>query len=194
MGKIKLGSNVFIPMPVTLLGIKIDGKANFMALGWVSRLNASPPLIGAAINKYHYSSEGIRENETFSINIPSENLIKETDYCGLVSGRETDKSTLFNVFYGKTGNAPLIEECSLSLECKLVDIYEMPSNELIIGEIIETYLDKDYIKDDAPDIKKMNPLFLTMPDNNYWTLGENVAKAWDVGKELKLGEDESEYI
>ncbi|MDD1774055.1 MAG: flavin reductase family protein [Methanobacterium sp.] len=194
MGKIKLGSNVFIPMPVTLLGIKIDGKANFMALGWVSRLNASPPLIGAAINKYHYSSEGIRENETFSINIPSENLIKETDYCGLVSGRETDKSTLFNVFYGETGSAPLIEECPLSLECKLVDIYEMPSNELIIGEIVETYLDKDYIKDDAPDVKKMNPLFLTMPDNNYWNLGENVGKAWDVGKELKLGEDESEYV
>jgi flavin reductase (DIM6/NTAB) family NADH-FMN oxidoreductase RutF len=194
LGKIKLGSNVFIPMPVTLLGIKIDGKANFMALGWVSRLNASPPLIGAAINKYHYSSEGIRENETFSINIPSENLIKETDYCGLVSGRETDKSTLFNVFYGETGSAPLIEECPLSLECKLVDIYEMPSNELIIGEIVETYLDKDYIKDDAPDVKKINPLFLTMPDNNYWNLGENVGKAWDVGKELKLGEDESEYV
>lgn len=194
MEKINLGSNVFIPMPVTLLGINIDGKANFMALGWVSRLNASPPLIGAAINKYHYSSEGIRENETFSINIPSEDLMRETDYCGLVSGRETDKSELFKVFYGKTGSAPLIEECPLSMECKLVDIYEMPSNELIIGEIVETYLEKECIKDDAPDVKKMSPLFLTMPDNNYWSLGENVGKAWEAGKNLKVGEDETEYI
>jgi flavin reductase (DIM6/NTAB) family NADH-FMN oxidoreductase RutF len=194
MEKIDIGTNAFIPMPVTLLGIKIEGKANFMALGWVSRLNASPPLIGAAINKYHYSSEGIRDSETFSINIPSKDLMKETDYCGLVSGRESDKSEIFKVFYGKTGSAPLIEDCPLSMECKLVDVYEMPSNELLVGEIVGTYLGKEYLKDEAPDVKKIDPMFLTMPDNSYWTLGEKIGHAWDVGKELKLGENENEYV
>jgi flavin reductase (DIM6/NTAB) family NADH-FMN oxidoreductase RutF len=189
MEKLNIGPNAFIPMPVTLLGMKIKGKANFMALGWVSRLNASPPLLGAAINKYHYSTEGIRENETFSINMPSRDMMEETDYCGLVSGRESDKSELFNVYYGKLKTAPLIEECPLSMECKLIEIHEMPSNELLIGEIIETYIDKQYLKDNKPDIKKMNPFFLTMPDNNYWSLGENVGKAWNVGKNLKLDKE-----
>lgn len=194
MEKVSIGTNVFIPMPVTLLGIKIGGKANFMALGWLSRLNASPPLIGAAINKYHYSSEGIRENETFSINIPSKDMVKETDYCGLVSGRETDKSNIFNVYYGELETAPMIEECPFCIECKLVQIYEMQSNELLIGEIVESYIDKHYLSDDAPDFKKINPLLLTMPDNNYWALGENVGKAWEVGKELKLAVGDNEYI
>lgn len=194
MEKIEIGSNIFIPMPVTLLGINIEEKANFMALGWVTRLNASPPLIGAAINKYHYSSEGIRENGTFSINVPSKEMVKETDYCGLVSGRETDKSSLFKVFYGKLETAPMIEECPLTMECKLVEIHEMQSNELLIGEIVESYIGKEFLSNEAPDIRKINPLFLTMPDNNYWTLGENVAKAWEVGKNLKLGEDDEEYI
>jgi flavin reductase (DIM6/NTAB) family NADH-FMN oxidoreductase RutF len=194
MEKIKLGSNIFIPMPVTLLGINIGGKANFMALGWVSRLNSSPPLIGAAINKFHYSSEGLQENETFSINIPSKGMVKETDYCGLVSGRETDKSKLFNVFYGKLGTAPMIDECPLTIECKLVEIHEMQSNELIIGEIVESYIEKEYLKGEIPDFKKIDPLLLTMPDNNYWNLGENVGKAWNAGKELKLEGDENEYI
>ncbi len=193
MEKVSIGSNVFIPMPVTLLGINIEGKANFMALGWISRLNASPPLIGAALNKYHYSSEGIRETETFSINIPSKDMVKETDYCGLVSGRETDKSHIFNVFYGKLKTAPMIEECPFTMECKLVEVLAMSSNELLIGEIVESYIDKQYLSNDAPDFKKINPLLLTMPDNNYWTLGENVGKAWEAGKELKLGEDENEY-
>ena len=189
MEKLKIGPNVFIPMPVTLLGIKIREEANFMALGWVSRLNASPPFIGAAINKYHYSSEGIRENETFSINIPSKDMMRETDYCGLVSGRETDKSELFKIFYGKLETAPMIEECPLSMECKLVEILEMPSNELLIGEIIETYIDKQYLKHNAPDIKKIHPLILSMPDNNYWTIGDNVGKAWEAGKDLKSGKN-----
>lgn len=193
MEKMKIGSNVFIPMPVTILGVNIEGKANFMALGWVSRLNAVPPFIGAAINKFHYSSEGIGENKTFSINIPSKEMMKETDYCGLVSGRETDKSKIFKVFYGELETAPMIEECPITMECKLVEIYDMPSNELVIGEIVEAYIGKEYLSNDAPDIKKINPLFLTMPDNNYWVVGENVGEAWESGKKLKLGEDD-EYI
>ena len=184
MQKLNLGANVFIPMPVTLLGIKINQKANFMALGWVSRLNTRPPLIGASINKNHYSSDGILENETFSINLPSRDMMKETDYCGIVSGRKADKSELFNVYYGKLKTAPLIEECPFAMECKLVEIHEMPSHKLLIGEIIESYIDKQYIKDNKPDLKEIDPLFLTMPDKNYWTLGENAGKAWEAGKEL----------
>lgn len=61
----------------------------------------------------------------------------------------------------------------------------MPTNELFIGEIIETHIEPQYLTDDIPDIKKIDPIFLTMPDNNYWTLGEKIGKAWSAGKELK---------
>lgn len=193
MKKVKMGANVFIPMPVTILGVNVEGKANFMALGWLSRLNANPPLIGAAVNKFHYSSQGIRENKTFSINIPSKEMMIKTDYCGLVSGRESDKSELFDVFYGELETAPMIEECPLSIECELVEIHGMPSNELIIGEIMGAYTESGYLSNDSPDIKKIDPLFLTMPDNNYWTLGENVGKAWNAGKKLKT-DKETDYI
>lgn len=184
MEKINIGQNVYIPMLVTLLGVNVENRANFMALGWISRLNASPPLLGAAINKFHYTAEGIRENETFSINIPSKEMMKETDYCGLVSGRESDKSGLFNVFYGELETAPMIEQCPLSIECKLVDVHPLPSNDLIIGEIVASYTEKEYLSNDLPDIQKINPLFLTMPDNNYWIVGDNVGKAWEAGKDL----------
>ena len=49
-------------------------------------------------------------------------MISETDYCGLVSGRKTDKSNIFNVFYGELETAPMIMECPVSIECKLFDI------------------------------------------------------------------------
>lgn len=194
MEKINIGSNIYLPMLVTLLGANVENKPNFMALGWICRLNASPPLLGAAINKYHYSAEGIRENETFSINIPSKELMKETDYCGLVSGRETDKSKIFKVFYGDLETAPMIEQCPLCIECKLVDVHPLPSNDLIIGEIVNTYIERSCLSNDVPDIEKMDPLFLTMPDNNYWTVGDNAGKAWDSGKDIKANIDETEYI
>ncbi|MGZ7108934.1 MAG: flavin reductase family protein, partial [Methanobacterium sp.] len=116
---------------------------------------------------------------------PSTEMIEETDYCGLVSGRREDKSKLFNVYYGQLKTAPMIEECPLSLECKLHDIYEMQANHLFIAEIIGTYTEEEYLTDGKPDIKKISPIVLTMPDNNYWNIGENIGKAWKIGRNLK---------
>ena len=33
-----------------------------------------------------------------------------------------------------------------------------------------------------PDITKMKPFTLTMPDNRYWSVGRCVGKAWSIGK------------
>jgi flavin reductase (DIM6/NTAB) family NADH-FMN oxidoreductase RutF len=187
--KIKISNNVFVyPMPVTLLGTNVGGKANFMALGWVSRVNANPPMIGIGVHKSHYTPEGIEENRSFSINFPGAEMIRETDYCGLVSGENKDKSSLFEVFYGELKTAPMIKECTLNLECRLVETLELPTNYFFVGEIVAAYSEEQYLTQGKPDIKKMEPLLLTMPDNSYWTVGDYAGAAWGIGKNLKGNE------
>jgi flavin reductase (DIM6/NTAB) family NADH-FMN oxidoreductase RutF len=142
-------------------------------------------MIAVCINKAHYTPQGIRETGAFSVNIPGKSMVKVTDYCGLVSGRKVDKAMLFEIFYGILPGAPMIAECPLNMECKLVDTVDLPSNYLFIGQISGAYCGEHFMTDDRPDIKKIDPLVLSMPDNTYWAVGEFVAKAWDVGKELK---------
>ena len=189
MQKISAGQNVFIyPMPVTLLGTVVEGKPNFMALGWVSRVNANPPMIGCGVGKHHHTVKGILENSTFSVNIPTAAMVKDVDYCGIVSGKDTDKASRFHVFSGSLGNAPMIEECSLCMECRLTNVIENPTNTFYIGEIVASYTEEKYLSGGKPDIVKMNPLLLTMPDNRYWTVGEYKGDAWSIGKTAKTGE------
>ncbi len=57
-------------------------------------------MVCVAINKGRYTLRGIRENRTFSLNIPSENQVVETDHCGLVSGANEDKSPVFRSVVG----------------------------------------------------------------------------------------------
>ncbi|MFX1466052.1 MAG: flavin reductase family protein [Promethearchaeota archaeon] len=188
MEKVNIGTTAFVyPMPMTLVGSNVGGQPNFMAVAWVNRCNHKPPLLVCGLNKRHYTPEGIRENETFSVNIPTVEMLEETDYCGLVSGRKTDKSKLFEVFYGELKTAPMIKQCPLNIECKLFDIHELPTNNLYIGEIVAAYTEEKYLTDDGkhPDIKKINPFVLTMPDNSFWNVGEYLGKAWDIGKKLK---------
>lgn len=187
--KIKINNNVFVyPMSVTLLGANVKGKANFMALGWVSRVNANPPMLGVGVHKSHYTAEGIKENKSFSVNFPEAEMIRETDYCGLVSGEKVDKSGLFEVFYGEVETAPMIRACTLNLECKLVETLEFPTNYFFVGEITAAYSEEQYLTQGKPDIKKMEPLLLTMPDNSYWKVGDYAGEAWKIGKSLKGNE------
>jgi flavin reductase (DIM6/NTAB) family NADH-FMN oxidoreductase RutF len=150
-----------------------------------SRVNFKPPMIAIAINKAHYTPKGIQENGAFSINIPGKSMVEVTDYCGLVSGRKVDKAVLFEIFYGELQGAPMIPECPLNMACKLVETVDLPSNHLFIGEIVGAYSGEQFMTDGNPDIKKINPLVLSMPDNSYCGVGELIAKAWNVGKELK---------
>ncbi len=186
MDKINLGNIVYVyPMPVALVGANVGGRANFMTAAWLNRVNNNPPLLAVAVNKAHYTHDGIKENKTFSLNFPSAEQVEKVDYCGLVSGKKTDKSGLFTVYYGELETAPMIDECPLCIECRLQQVVDLPSNSLFIGEIVAGYTEADYLTDEKLDLRKMNPLLLTMPDNNYWTVGEAVAKAWSVGKGLK---------
>ena len=182
MEKIKIENNVFIPMPMSILGVKINGKENYMAVGWICRVNANPPMIAMGIGKRHFSIKGIVENKEFSVNFPSEEQLIETDYVGIYSGAKDDKSKIFKANYGELKNAPLIDEAPLSMACKLVDVVDLPTNSLVIGEIVEAYCDKTVYTGRNIDFSKMKAFFLTMPDNKYWSFGNEIGKAWSDGK------------
>jgi len=187
MNKVKLGNKPMLyPYPVVMLGANVEGKANFMALGFVGITNINPGMIAMGVAKNHFTTLGIQENKTFSINLPSEDMLKVTDYVGIVSGQKEDKSKLFNVFYGETQTAPMIEECPLNMECKVLEILDLGGVDyIIIGEIIENYARESVLTDGNPDVEKMNPMVFSMFDNRYFGIGDYLGKGWSVGREFE---------
>lgn len=186
INKVKTGWKLpLLPLPVCILGAHVNGKPNFNTIIWFNMLHDNPPLIGVAMSKKHYTNPGVKENRTFSINIPTSDMVVVTDYCGLHSGSKVDKSKEFELFYGDLRTAPMIKECSVNIECKLVNIKEFKNTELFIGEIIEIYSDEKYIKDNKPDVKKFDTFICLMPNGPYWKIGDYLAEAYEVGTSYK---------
>ncbi len=181
----ELGRNIFIPMPMAVIGTVKDGRNNFMAAGWVTRANANPPMIAAGIGNNHFTAALINETRAFSVNICGSELLLAIDYSGIVSGEKTDKSGLFKTFAGKSTGVPLIEGSIAALECRIAETVKLPSNTLFIGEIVSAWGDERFASGNFPDYKKGNAYFLTMPDNNYWSMGQSIGKAWSDGKNYK---------
>ena len=176
-------------MPALLVGANINGKANFMVAAWGGIANGNPPMISVAIRPQRHTLVGINQNMAFSINVPSIDLIKETDYCGIVSGSEVDKADIcnFEVFYGKLESAPLIAQCPVNLECTVAHILDLGSHSLVIGKIEETHVSEDCLTDGKPDIDKIKPFsYITHPAGEYRAIGELIAKSHSVGRELAL--------
>ena len=174
--------NCLYPSPTVIVGADIDGKANYITIAWIGILGFR--TIGMAMNKSHYTNRGIKENKTFSVNIPSVNMLKETDYIGLVSGKTVDKSKIFANFYGNLKNAPMIEECAINMECELTQVLDSKSHEIFIGSIVETYCDDTYLTNGKVDLVKVQPFFFSMYEPAYWSLGEQIGKAWSIGKDF----------
>lgn len=189
MNKTATGPETSIyPLPIILLGAIVDDKPNFLTVGACGIACAEPPMISVSIQHSRYTNKGIRQNMTFSVNLPSRDMVRETDYCGIVSGSEVNKVEVckFRIFYGKLKNAPLIEQCPINLECKVAHILDLGSHSLFIGTVEETYTSDYCLTDGKPDISKIQPLaWIRPPLRQYYALGEVVARAYSVGQELK---------
>ncbi len=182
MTKIKLGpSTIMFPYPTVLVGALVNGKPNFMTASWVGIACSNPPAISVAIRPERYTYKGVIEHNTFSINVPSSNLAETTDFCGIYSGRDNDKTTLFNIFYGKINTSPLIEECPLNLECKVIHTIEVGSHTVFIGEIIETHSDEDCLTNGKPDIIKIDPIIYATGTRQYHRVGDEIGRAFKIG-------------
>jgi flavin reductase (DIM6/NTAB) family NADH-FMN oxidoreductase RutF len=188
MAKVKMPPQRWMyPRPTLLVGANIDGKPNFMAVGGGGVADAEPPMIAVPIRHQQYTLKGILQNLTFSINTPSVDQVREADYCGIISGRKTDKvqDCHFKIFYGDLQTAPLIEQCPLNLECKVLHVLNLGTHAFVIGEVKGTYINEDCLVNGKPDIKKIRPIIFNLETQDYSAIGEVIAKAWSVGREIK---------
>lgn len=186
MSKVQLGPKPFLlPQPAVLVGTVVDGNPNFMLAAWCGVANHTPPMVTVAVRPCRHTEAGIEANGTFSLNIPSTELVMKADYCGIVSGKRTDKSSVFTVREGSVQGAPLIDECPLVLECRLVQTLDLPTHKLHLAEVVEVHADEDCLVAGVPEMGKVDPLVYSITDGQYWKLGGPVAKAFQVGKELE---------
>jgi flavin reductase (DIM6/NTAB) family NADH-FMN oxidoreductase RutF len=168
----------------------VGGAPNYVTIAHVGIMDHGS--ISMSINKAHYTNAGIKENGTFSVNIPSVEMVVQTDYFGLVSGKRVDKARLVQTFYGELQTAPMIEQCLINMECRLLQTVDFPRHDVFVGQVAATYCDESVLTDGAPfdqahgvvDFERVRPILFVMNDRSYWKLGERLGQAWSIGKEL----------
>ena len=182
-----LGAKTLIyPAPVLVVGTYDKaGKPNVMTASWGGICCSEPPCVAVSLRKATYSYASILERKAFTISIPSEKHVKEADYFGLVSGRNSDKfaATKLTPVKSKLVDAPYVKEFSLVLECKLVHVVELGLHTQFVGEVMDAKIDEGVIGDSgAIDVKKLKPLVFTPDTQDYYGIGDYIGKVFSAGK------------
>ena len=116
---------------------------------------------------------GIRENNEFSVCFPTKSILPKTDYCGVFSGHNIDKSNVFSVQYGKLKNAPIIRECNICFSCKVTEIVPVKSYEVYFGQVVEHFAHPSVLSNGQIDFDKVKPVIFG-PGRAYNSLSSTV--------------------
>ena len=164
------------PTPVVLVtSVGENGRPNICTLAWVGVLCSDPPKIGISIRPSRYSNELIRKTKEYVVNIPTADIVKETDYCGMVTGKTVDKfkETKLTPMEAKKVKPPLIKECPVNLECRVKDIIGLGAHDLFIGEIVNINADEDVMASATSiDFGKLKAITWNPISREYYSLGE----------------------
>ena len=188
----KAGTFIY-PIPAVMVTSGTFEEANIITVAWTGIINTNPAMCYISVRPERYSYNLIKENGEFVINLTNEKLAYATDWCGVRSGAKYDKFKEMHLTKEKAKfvKCPIIKESPVAVECKVKEIKELGSHNMIIAEILSIDADKKYIDENgAFDISKCD--LIAYSNGNYYTLGRKIGRfGFSVEKKKKKSKNKS---
>ena len=166
--------NLLYPLPAVLISTADrEGNSNLFTVAWTGTVCTNPPMLSISVRPERYSYRMIRETGEFAVNLTTEKMAWATDYCGVRSGRDTDKwkDTGLTKAAAQKIAVPLVAESPVCLECRVTETKELGSHTMFIAEIVAADLNEAYFDEkDTFRLSRAKPLAYS--HGRYYGLGE----------------------
>lgn len=163
------------PVPPALISCGTVDKPNVMTAAWTGIINSEPSMTYVSIRPSRFSHALIKQSGEFVINLTTLSLVEAADYCGVKSGRDTDKFAAMHLtpIACSKISAPQVLESPLSLECKVKNIMSLGSHDMFVAEIVAVNVDEKFIDVKGHlDLEKAS--LVAYSHGHYYTLGRNL--------------------
>ena len=180
------GSVILNPVPVVMVTSRgKDGKDNVFTVGWVGTVCTKPPMLSISVRPERLSHKYISETMEFTVNMPTSKLTKAVDYVGVRSGKTVDKikEMNFTMREGTNVSSPYIDECPVSIECKVKTVLQLGTHDCFIAEVVGSHVNKNLFDEKgkihlekADLISYCNGEYFKMDTNPLGSFGYSVAK------------------
>ncbi len=189
------GSVLLNPVPVVMITCRNkEGKENVFTVAWTGTICTKPPMLSISVRPERLSYEYIKETMEFTVNMPHRKQTRETDFCGVRSGRQLDKikECGFTMVEGKDVNVPFIKECPVNIECKVKQIIPLGTHDIFLAEVVGSHVNEDLMDENdkihlewANLISYSHGEYFPISNEPIGKFGYSVAKKKDVEKKVE---------
>ncbi len=177
------------PTPAWLVGsYDKDGKPNIMTIAWGGICCSNPPMITVSLQKPRHTYQAILDRGGYTISVPGESQVAQTDFAGITSGRNVDKFAAcgFTPVKSELVDAPYVAECPMVIELKLVKTVELGVHTQFIGEVLDVKVEEGCLDEKGnPDMAKVRPILFGPSARSYHGVGDFLGQAFSIGKTVK---------
>lgn len=169
--------NMLYPLPAVLVSVgNAKGEKNMLTIAWTGTVCSNPAMAYISVRPERYSYEMIKETGEFVINLTTEEMVRQTDYCGVKSGQKVDKWKETGLHPGAAHAlkyAPVIEEAPVNIECKVQEIKKLGSHHMFLAEVASVQVEEAYINEqDKLELNESG--LLAYSHGEYLGLGEKL--------------------
>ena len=182
--------NMLYPVPAVMVNCGRKGeKPNIITVAWAGTVCSDPPMVSISVRKERYSYEIIRETGEFVINLVNRELVRAADYCGVKSGRDTDKFKEMGLTAqpSRYVGAPGIGESPVNLECRVTNRLELGSHDMFLARVEGVAIDGKYM-DEKGKFHLNDSGLVSYSHGEYFELGKKLGSfGWSVRKKERGG-------
>ena len=173
--KILNAGTLLAPLPAVMVSCGTLENANVMTAAWTGIVCTHPAMTYISVRPSRYSYDIIKETGEFVINLTSSKMVRETDFCGVKSGRDINKIKKCGLHLepGNKVKSPIIAESPLALECKVTEIRPLGSHDMFLAEILSVNVDGRYI-DSKGKINLQQAGLMAYSHGEYFSLGRKL--------------------
>ena len=145
------GSEMLSPVPAVMASLGEGDEANIITIAWTGIINSRPPMTYISVRKERHSHDILMKTGEFVINLTTEAILRQTDWCGVRSGRDFDKwkETGLTKEPASVVKCPMIAESPVNLECRVTEVKELGSHDMFMAEIVKVHVDDSIIDEDG---------------------------------------------
>lgn len=163
---------------------------NIITIAWTGTINTDPAMTYISVRKSRHSHKLIKDSGKFVINLTTEMIAYETDFCGVKSGRDLNKFEdlkLTPMIGPKTG-VPMIDESPVNIECEVTEILELGSHDMFLAKVLAVHVDDKYMDETGKfNLDQAHPIAYS--HGQYYGLGKKLGRfGYSVMKKKKVKE------
>ncbi|MGN1080890.1 MAG: flavin reductase family protein [Acutalibacteraceae bacterium] len=169
------GGTLLSPVPPVLVSCGDGEISNVITVAWTGIINTLPPKTYISVRPERYSFGIIEKTGEFTINLMPAKYVRAVDFCGVKSGRDTDKIKECGLHFenGAEVSCPMIAESPLTLECKVFEKKELGSHTMFLADIVSCNADSGIVtKEGKLCLDKAG--LLAYSHGEYYKLGEKI--------------------